>query len=88
MALPACGSRLHVSGGCTGRKDLFTKQDGCLVTVDSRKRMKIAGRIKHAICDLLQFAKQTIAKQADALRLPYFTVDVRMPDLQVAEGLG
>jgi len=32
-------------------KDLFTKQDGCLVTVDSRNRVEIAGRIKHAIGD-------------------------------------
>ena len=32
-------------------KDLFTKYDSCLVTVDSRKRMKTAGKVKHAVGD-------------------------------------
>ena|GEM_PF-6229283 len=30
-------------------KDLFTKQDGCLVTVDSRNRVEIASEIKYAV---------------------------------------
>jgi hypothetical protein len=34
-------------------KHLLTKQDGCLVTVDSRNRVEIAGRIKYTIGELL-----------------------------------
>ena len=49
-------------------KDLFTKYDSCLVTVDSRKRMKTTGKVKYAV--------------------GHKAVDVRMPDQQVAEGLG
>jgi len=30
-------------------KDLFTKYDSCLVTVNSRKRMKTSSKVKHAV---------------------------------------